>query len=62
MSRHLPKASFLDMSLYAREAVELLGGASLEELEGNRERQLALTQLVEIIGEAANRIPRSTQG
>ena len=49
------------MSLYATEAVELLGGASLEELEGNRERQLSLTKLVENIGEAANRIPRSIQ-
>ena len=57
MSRRDTEANLLDMSLHAKEAVELLDGASLEELEGNRERQLALTQLVEIIGEAANRIP-----
>ncbi len=61
MSGRDTEANLLDMSLHAKEAVELLDGASLEELEGNRERQLALTQLVEIIGEAANRIPRSTQ-
>ena len=61
MSRRNPEASLLDMVLHASEAVELLGDASLDELEGNRERQLALTQLLEIIGEAANRIPQSMQ-
>ncbi len=61
MSRRNPEASLLDMSLYATEAVELLDGASLEELAGNRERQLALTRLVEIVGEAAHRIPQSVQ-
>ena len=61
MSRRDTEANLLDMSLHAKEAVELLDGASIEKLEDNRERQLALTQLVEIIGEAANRIPRAVQ-
>ena len=61
MSRRNPEANLLDMVLHASEAVELLDDASIEELEDNRERQLALTQLVEIVGEAANRVPQSVQ-
>jgi uncharacterized protein with HEPN domain len=39
----------------------LLGGSIREELAANRVLQLALTQLVEIIGEAANRMSQPTQ-
>jgi uncharacterized protein with HEPN domain len=39
----------------------LLGGSIREELAANRVLQLALTQSVEIIGEAANRMSQPTQ-
>lgn len=39
----------------------MLGGSIREELAANRVLQLALTQLVEIIGEAANRMSQPTQ-
>jgi len=56
MSRRDDKASLSDMLTHAREAAALLGNAGREELAANRLLQLALTRLVEIIGEAANRV------
>ncbi len=50
-----------DMLDHAREAVELLGDAGREDLGKNRVMQLALTRLVEIVGEAANRISAEAQ-
>jgi len=44
------------MLTHAREAAALLRNADREELAANRVLQLALTRLVEIIGEAANRV------
>ena len=61
MSRRDNRVSIEDMLSHASEAVELLGEMSLEQLTGNRVMQLALTQLVEIVGEAANRISQTTQ-
>lgn len=61
MSRRDDRASLKDMLSHAREAVKLLGDASREELGRNRVMQLALTQLVEIVGEAANRVSVETQ-
>ena len=49
------------MLRHAREACELLGSASREDLAGDRVMQLALTKLVEIVGEAANRVAVTTQ-
>ena len=43
MSRHDDRVSLKDMLSHAREAVELLGNASREELGHNRMMQLALT-------------------
>jgi uncharacterized protein with HEPN domain len=56
MSMRDDRTSMKDMLDHAREAVELLGDASREDLGRDRVRQLALTRLVEIIGEAANRV------
>jgi len=61
MSKYDDQVSLKDMLSHAREAVELLGGSSREELAGDRVLQLALTRLVEIIGEAANRVSSPTQ-
>jgi uncharacterized protein with HEPN domain len=41
---------------YAQEAIEMLGDQSLDDLRTNRMLQLALVQLIEIVGEAATRV------
>lgn len=56
MSRHNDRVSLKDMLDHAREAASMLGDMRREELAGNRMLQLALTRLVEIIGEAASRV------
>ena len=60
MSRHDDRISLNDMLSHANEAVELLGEVGREELGRDRVMQLALTRLVEIIGEAANRVTQAT--
>ena len=61
MSRHDDRISLYDMLSHANEAAVILGGTSREELGRNRMMQLALTRLVEIIGEAANRVSQATR-
>jgi len=61
MSKGDDSLSLKDMLSHAREAVELLGNSSREELGRNRVMQLALTRLVEIVGEAANRVSEETR-
>jgi len=61
MSMRDDAVSLKDMLDHASEAVELLGDMKREKLAKNRVLQLALTRLVEIIGEAANRISKATQ-
>jgi len=61
MSRHDPLVRMKHMLDHAREAVELLGDMSQEDLAKHRERQLALTRLIEIVGEAANKISPEDQ-
>lgn len=57
MTRHDPKVSFLQMRDSVKEAVSLTKNKSKEEIEKDRVLNLALTRLLEVIGEAANRIP-----
>ncbi len=61
MSRHDDRVSLADMLIHAREAVDLLGEASANELAGDRVMELALTRLVEVIREAANRVSPTTR-
>lgn len=61
MSERDDRVSLRDMLDHATEAVALLGHASPQELARDRVVQLALTRLVEIIGEAANRISEATR-
>lgn len=61
MSRREDTTSLRDMLNHAREAVAMLGNRGREELSANRLLQLALTRLVEIIGEAANRVSHDGQ-
>ena len=61
MSRHDPVICLRDMLEHAREAVTLSRGKTRAELTKDRVLQLALVQLVEIVGEAAARIPKKEQ-
>lgn len=61
MSMHEDRVSLGDMLRHGREAVALLGGAPPEDLGRDRVLELALTRLVEVIGEAANRVSPETR-
>jgi uncharacterized protein with HEPN domain len=53
-NRYLPFHHMLD---HAREAVALAQGKSRADLDSDRLLELALVRLLEIIGEAASRVP-----
>ena len=61
LSRHDPAVSLRQILTHATEAVELSRGKSRTDLEDDRLLNLALTRLLEIIGEAANRVPDDVQ-
>ena len=61
MSRRDDRVSLVDMLIHAKEAVALSGETSLNDLIEDRVMQLALQKLVEIVGEAANRVSEETQ-
>lgn len=46
---------------YTREAIMMSAGRSRAGLDTNRQFNLALRRLLELIGEAANRVPREEQ-
>lgn len=56
MSRRDDAVSLQQMRDHAREAVDMAAGRSHADLESDRQFQLALTRLVEIVGEAAGRV------
>ena len=56
MTQHDPWFRVRHMRDHAEEAVLLLGETTLEELKIDRTVQLALVQLIEIVGEAAGRV------
>jgi len=58
---HDDAVSLKDMIDHARESLDLLGGTTREAFRDHRVLQLALTRLVEIVGEAANRVSEATQ-
>ena len=57
MSKGDPGAAMRQILAYSREAVEICQGKSRQDLDRDRLLNLALTRLLEIIGEAANRVP-----
>jgi len=61
MSKHDPEIALRQMLLHAREAVEIVEGRTRLDLDEDRVLNLALTRLLEIIGEAANRVPEDIQ-
>jgi hypothetical protein len=61
MSRHDEKVRLRHMFDAAREAVALTAEKSRADLDAERLLQLGLTRLLEVIGEAASRIPPETR-
>lgn len=59
MSSRDPKIALNQILAHAREAVEICRGRTRSDLDTDRLLNLALTRLIEIIGEAANRVPDS---
>jgi len=61
MSKHNSEIALRQILAHAREAVALTRGKTRADLDQDRLLNLALARLVEIIGEAANRIPEEVQ-
>ncbi len=61
MSKHDPDVSLRQILAYAREAVEISKGKTRQDLDRERLLNLAMTRLVEMLGEAANRVPEDVQ-
>ena len=57
MTLHDPVVPVRHMLDHAREAVEMVRGRSRADLDTDRKLNLALVRLVEVIGEAATRVP-----
>ena len=61
MSRRDCQLALHQMLDHAREAAILSKGKSSKELEEDRVLSLAIVRLMEIVGEAANRVPKEEQ-
>lgn len=61
MSEHDDRVPMRHMLDHAREAVAMIGGRTRQEIASDRTFQLALTHLVEIVGEAATRVSPETR-
>ena len=59
MTQHDPRVSLRQMRDHAREAMQLAQGNKREEFLADRTINLAVVRLLEIVGEAASRIPQS---
>ena len=57
MSKRDSQLAMHQILSYSREAVEICQGKSRQDLDSDRLLNLALTRLLEMIGEAANRVP-----
>lgn len=61
MSRHDPQVRLRHMLEYAREAVALTNGRSRADLDNERAIGLAVARCLEIVGEAAARLPEQVR-
>lgn len=61
MTRRDPVVAYRHMLAHAREALTLTRGKTRADLDSDRLLNLALVRLIEIIGEAANRVPKQEQ-
>jgi len=57
MTQHDPLVRVRHMLDHAREAVEMARGRSRVDLDTDRQLNLALVRLLEVVGEAATRVP-----
>ena len=57
MSRHDPVITLRHMLEYAREAAALVRGRERADLDRDRQLNLGVVRLLEVLGEAASRIP-----
>ena len=57
MSHHEPMVRLRHMLSHAREAVAITQGKARADLDSDRQLNLALVRLLEIVGEAAARVP-----
>ena len=58
MSPRDVRDALADMVRYAETAVRLVGALTLEELQADERTSLALERAIEILGEAAGRVPQ----
>jgi uncharacterized protein with HEPN domain len=61
MSEHSPEITLKQILSHSREAVDICRRRTRADLDSDRMFNLALTRLIEIIGESANRVPTSIQ-
>jgi len=61
MSRRDPRIRLLHMRDFVRKALALVERQTRTDLDSDEKLRLALTHLVELVGEAANRFPRELQ-
>ncbi len=61
MTQHDPLVSLRQMLKTAREAMQMVEGRCRADLDTDRQLELSLIRLTEVIGEAANRLPASLQ-
>ena len=61
MPRRDPKVRLLHMRDYARKAVAMIEGQTRDDLDSDEKLRLALTHLVELVGEAASKVPVEVQ-
>jgi uncharacterized protein with HEPN domain len=61
LTRHDPRLALRQMRDFAAEAVEMAGCADRSALDSDRRLFLALTRLVELVGEASTRVDEDTR-
>ncbi len=62
MARHDTAISLRQMLAHAREAIGMAHGHRREDLDADRQLNLSLVRLLEIVGEAAGRVPEADRG
>ena len=61
MSKHDPELTLRQILRYALEAIDISQGKTRRDLDQERLLNLALTRLIEMLGEAANRVPEEVR-
>lgn len=61
MSKRDPETALLQMLDHAREVRDKVGGRARQALDEDRNFELAVVRLLEVVGEAATRVPDTVQ-